>query len=65
MQEIAMKDRAFLDIFLVVLLIGSAVANAWDFLFRADHPVPSIVASLLALAALVVGCLHVFKKEAK
>jgi hypothetical protein len=60
-----MKDKAFLDIFLVVLLIGSVVANAWDFLFRPDHPVSSIVTSLLGLATLVVGCLHVFKKEAK
>ncbi len=59
-----MKDRPFLDIFLVALMIGSVVANAWDFFFRPEHPVSSIVTGLLVLATLVVGCAHVFKKEA-
>jgi hypothetical protein len=58
-----MKNRPFLDIFLVFLLVALTVANAWDFLFRADHPVSSIVTSLLAFGALVVGCAHVFKKQ--
>jgi membrane associated rhomboid family serine protease len=58
-----MKNRPFLDIFLVILLVALVVANAWDFLFRADHPVASVVTSLLVFAALVAGWAHVFQKK--
>ena len=61
--EIDMKNRPFLDIFLVFLLVALVVADAWDFVFRADHPVSSIVTSVLAFAALVAGCTHVFQKK--
>jgi len=61
--EVDMKKTPFLDIFLVFLLVALVLADAWDFVFRADHPVSSIVASLLALAALAVGCTHVFQKR--
>lgn len=58
-----MKNRPFIDIFLVFLLVALVVVNAWDFVFRADHPLSSIMTSLFALATLVVGCVHVFQKQ--
>ena len=60
-----MKNKPFLDIFLVFLLVALTVANAWDFFFRAEHPLSSIVTSLLAFGALVVGFAHVFRKKAQ
>ena len=58
-----MNSRPFLDIFLMFLLVALVVANAWDFFFRADHPVSGIVTSLLALAALIAGSAHVFRRK--
>jgi hypothetical protein len=58
-----MKNRPFLDLFLVVLLIALAVANAWDFVIRIDHPLSSFVTSLLSFLVLVVGFTHVFQKK--
>jgi hypothetical protein len=57
-----MKNRPFLDIFLVILLVALVVADA-----RVTFPSrPSSIKyrdKLLAFAALVGGCTHVFQKS--
>jgi len=55
--------RPFLEIFYLFLLIALFVVNAWDFLFRADHPLSSLAVSVLVVLVVVIGHYHVLKKK--
>jgi len=59
-----MTKLPFLEIFFLFLLIALFVANAWDFLFRADHPLSSLAVSVLVVLVVVIGHYHVLRKKA-
>jgi len=49
--------------FYLFLLIALFVVNAWDFPFRADHPLSSLAVSVLVVLVVVIGHYHVLKKK--
>jgi len=55
--------RPFLEMFYLFLLIALFVVNAWDFHFRADHPLSSLAVSVLVVLVVVIGHYHVLKKK--
>jgi len=58
-----MKNRPFLELFNLFLLVALFIANAWDFIFRADHSVSSLLVSLLVVMVVVVGYVNALKKK--
>jgi hypothetical protein len=58
-----MKNRPFLELFNLFLLVALLVANMWDFVFRANHPVSSLLVSLLVVMVVVVGYVNTLKKK--
>lgn len=55
--------RSFLEIFYLFLLVALFVSNAWDFVFRPDHPLSSLVVTLLVVLVVVIGHYHVLRKK--
>jgi uncharacterized membrane protein len=52
-----------LEIFYLFLLVALFVSNAWDFVFRPDHPLSSLVVTLLVVLVVVIGHYHVLRKK--
>ena len=57
--------RPFLEMFYLFLLIALFVVNAWDFHFRADHPLSSLAVSVLVVLVVGIGHYHVLRKKAE
>jgi hypothetical protein len=52
-----------LELFNLFLLVALFIANAWDFIFRADHSGSSLLVSLLVVMVVVVGYVNALKKK--
>jgi uncharacterized membrane protein len=59
-----MKNRPFVEMAMLFLMVALVVANVWDFLYRPEHPISSVVVIILALLVVLFGFLHVFNKKA-
>jgi RsiW-degrading membrane proteinase PrsW (M82 family) len=59
-KEPSMKRHPFLGVFVFFLIIALVVSNLWDFLFRSDHPIPSVPVIIIIVFAVVAGFLDAF-----
>jgi len=58
-----LRERPFLEIANLFFLVALFVASIWDFLFRADHPISSLVVGGCVVIVFVLGYVIAFRRR--
>jgi hypothetical protein len=58
-----MKNKPFLELFMLFLMVALVVSNLWSLFFEGDRSPSAILTFGLAVVLMVVGFIHSFRKK--